>query len=588
MRIPSRDDWPANFHEIAKVHSGPLSRESASISREGPPRRAGTGASGERGGVGRRATDRWPVAPVSVRGGFVRRGNQAMSAKRWFRFGGPVRGTPTVGWSSPRRSVCLVVLALAGIVQSGCQSGPLGRCGKCGFLSGLRSRVFHRPAEECCGPEGGAILGSEVPIDSGVPVLTPAPGGLLPAPAEPGAPQLEAIPSESLPSAIPGPPREPATQGAKSPTSRTNYEAYRPRYRSSQSRSENVARALNSTPSPPPRSARGSDPLPVDAADLLQNIPPLELPKDLSRGEPTSTVPTPASVEADAGGSSSAVEASPPPAEVSVAPGIRRFAVVEPKLAGGSLPMATGLDWLVEKGYRTILDLREAGEIQPSYIAEVTNRGLRYVSLPITLKTLDTVHLDRFHDELALADARPLYFCDTHGDRAGALWYIRRVTVDKVDPQLASGEAEALGLTDKVFWQAASTYLDGLNAPKPETGQPSGVKEKGADPAPGSTSLTMPPSDATPSSLEPALEALNASLAASMHTPGEDIEPGSANPKTIADPTAWRPFAALVLTGLGVPLAYWGRSGFPITGLTKASLPGPGRSPKSLPPASGE
>ena len=42
---------------------------------------------------------------------------------------------------------------------------------------------------------------------------------------------------------------------------------------------------------------------------------------------------------------------------------------------------------------------------------------------------------------------------------------------------------------------------------------------------------------------------------------------------------AWRPFAAMVLTGLSLPLAYWSRSIVPtILAKTRASLPGTGAS----------
>ena len=117
------------------------------------------------------------------------------------------------------------------------------------------------------------------------------------------------------------------------------------------------------------------------------------------------------------------------------APGIARFVAVDLKLAGGSLPSAAGLDWLDEKGYRTLVDLRESSETDSTFIAEVSRRGLRYIALPISLKTIDREHLARFNFELALGDARPLYFFDRDGDRAGTLWYIRRITVDRVNPR---------------------------------------------------------------------------------------------------------------------------------------------------------
>ena len=52
-----------------------------------------------------------------------------------------------------------------------------------------------------------------------------------------------------------------------------------------------------------------------------------------------------------------------------------RFLAVDLKLAGGGAPSTPGLQWLVEKGYRTLLDLREPSEVPASFIAEVTQQG---------------------------------------------------------------------------------------------------------------------------------------------------------------------------------------------------------------------
>ena len=71
--------------------------------------------------------------------------------------------------------------------------------------------------------------------------------------------------------------------------------------------------------------------------------------------------------------------------------------------------MTDGVKWLVEKGYRTVLDLRETSEVPLEFIAEVTNLGLRYVALPISLKKIDRGHVDRFNFEIASGEARPLF-----------------------------------------------------------------------------------------------------------------------------------------------------------------------------------
>ncbi len=71
--------------------------------------------------------------------------------------------------------------------------------------------------------------------------------------------------------------------------------------------------------------------------------------------------------------------------------------------------------------------------------------------------------------------------------------------------------------------------------------------------------------------------------------PGEDRPQASKVPNpAYRDPAAWKPVAALVLTGIGVPLAFWSR-----TMLSeyrhvrrRASLPGAKRRSLDAPPGS--
>ncbi|GAC1465848.1 MAG: hypothetical protein NVSMB9_05820 [Isosphaeraceae bacterium] len=269
---------------------------------------------------------------------------------------------------------------------------------------------------------------------------------------------------------------------------------------------------------------------------------------------------------------------------MTVAPGIRRFAGVEPKLAGGSAPTPSGLDWLADKGYKTIVDLREENNISAAFIADVARRGLRYIPLPISLKTVDTMHVDRFEFELTVAGGRPLYFCDTDGTRAGVMWYIHRVLVDKIDPMVARRDAEELGLTDDSFREAATRFIESRNTTETPAPKPAPVP---SDPSKGSVGQTKP--NRNPATEEP----INADLPR-LPVPASDslVSPGAAAGvgRPSVDPTAWKSLAAMMVTGLGVPLAYLSRSTIPtsLRALARASLPGPRRAQRSLPPASGD
>ncbi len=63
---------------------------------------------------------------------------------------------------------------------------------------------------------------------------------------------------------------------------------------------------------------------------------------------------------------------------------------------------------------------------------------------------------------------------------------------------------------------------------------------------------------------------------------GHPLRPAS------SDSVVWRPFAAMILTGLSIPLVYWTRTVVPdFLSKARASLPAPAQQPRSLPRESG-
>jgi protein tyrosine phosphatase (PTP) superfamily phosphohydrolase (DUF442 family) len=522
--------------------------------------------------------------------------------------------------------VALVVLTVAGLLQTGCQSGFSGACGPnpcatgpCSYLKGLRERVF-RPFSGlggCC----GSTIGAEAPLEMGPPaVVTPAPAvvpALPAAPAEVPPTDLSPAPlQERPPSAAPG--SSTGSTGGKTSVGRASYEALRPTGPLSRHESSGLAPTMATTPEPPSRTAQGSLVSSAVSSDFsLENLPPLDIPTEVQRN----ALPDPAPAAVSFGSSAKPADARPAVAaaekpslpepaqpastEVSVAPGIRRFVALEPKLSGGSVPTEAGLDWLAEKGYKTLLDLRDSKQVDSTFLEAVTSRGLRYVALPIGLTQLDADHVSRFELELALSEARPLYFCDTDGTRAGALWYIRRLTVDKVDAQAARREAADLGLESEESLAAVSAFVQSVQAgltPRPVKA-PTPVKE--AAPASGEPEKATPtPPAAEPAKVSPAPPAAESPTPTPPAPPQSQPQPlpgpaaaAPAGDKDLArlpyesltnldtrDLTAWRSYAALVFTSLGVPLAYWSRSALPALRIrSRASLPGPERKPQSLP-----
>jgi hypothetical protein len=322
---------------------------------------------------------------------------------------------------------------------------------------------------------------------------------------------------------------------------------------------------------------------------MLDNLPPLDLPRDRIPSE----VKTAAIPKAESDPAPTEI-----PVEVSAEPGLKRFAAVEPKLAGGSLPAADGLDWLSEKGYKTLLDLREPAEVERSFLADVSRRGLRYVSLPVSLTIMDRNNANRFEFEIALTDALPLYFFDADGNRAGMLWYVHRMTDKKAgyDDEEALRQAGELGLVDRACKKAAQAYLDGL---KKSAVRPPAAASTPAQPPPPAAAApkpvvtdvpaptATPDQTASPGQHEPIALPDPATLDLARETPPA-LPPAPRDVSLTGDPNAWRPYLALVFAMLGVPAAYCSRSLIQFRGLVRASLPKPARRLRSLPSGSGD
>ncbi len=426
--------------------------------------------------------------------------------------GGPLGGTSAarrlagVAW----RRLAMACLAIATVGVDGCASSPCKGCGGGGIGSGITSgfrragdsvrnttaRIFrHKSAGtagcDTCGGSGSAVEG--MPMEGSV-----ISGGSM---IQPGLPPSAPI-NEANPEILdPLPPKGTGTGGASGKTSSSvppvsrspfNNRSATSRQRSIDSanrgRGDNLARAAVAPP------IAGGGARSVDDPSPLDRVPPVDLAEEIASRARRSPVPVEADLLRSSGVETSAnvPKVSDLPAiraglDTTLAPGLKHFSGVKPSISGGSLPTLDGLEWLKEKGIKSILDLREPSEVDPTFVTAVTSRGFRYKSLPIVASRLSAENLARFNDEVTRPEGHPVYFFDTDGTRAGLLWYVHRLTIDKVDAQIASREAEELGLSDKSAWVAASKFLDSakpavstpaatLNLPKTKPDGPSAAR----------------------------------------------------------------------------------------------------------------
>jgi protein tyrosine phosphatase (PTP) superfamily phosphohydrolase (DUF442 family) len=518
------------------------------------------------------------------------------------RNGGQDRGTlPRPRGKPPAPRLALLILALCAPMLEGCASlrggDPCGTTatGGGGLLS--RCNIFRKhnirnPFRRDVIVTDPCATGVGVPMEAGGTVVTP--GTIIESPAPASAdplPQLEPAPTmlQSVPAPAPG------ATGQSSPNKKTLYETMKPADEAASSASARRAGA-----------APGDDPLvnlpPLSAASAPADDTPPVAPAAESIRPPAPLATAAAPAAAAAGAAPAELPPRPVPQPISAAPGIARFKVVEPQLAGGSLPAAPGWSFLVDKGYRTVLDLRPRAEVQPGDDAAAAHAGLRYVLLPMTAETLDEVLVKRFNEELALTESRPLYFFDADGSRAAVLWYLHQVVVDGVDESTARREVEEIGPRDEPLWSAAGAFLRqrkaAAAAPVPPatpaaTAPASPILEPAPAPAPAPAPVATPAPAAAPTTVDSPLPTTPAPETAALVPPPargpiRTLPPAHPDDASPRDPTAWRPYAALLVTSLSIPLAYIGRSAISSAASRMASLPAPAPRAQLPPPASGE
>ena len=143
-------------------------------------------------------------------------------------------------------------------------------------------------------------------------------------------------------------------------------------------------------------------------------------------------------------------------------PGVTNFAKLDTTIAcaGATTPQAVA--GLKQLGYASIINLREASEAGAEIDAEAAaarTAGINYVHLPFNTAMPDPAVVDNFLKAVTDAKNHPAFVHCASGNRAAAMWMIKRMQIDKWDADRASSEAAALGLTNGALRTFALNYV---------------------------------------------------------------------------------------------------------------------------------
>jgi uncharacterized protein (TIGR01244 family) len=142
--------------------------------------------------------------------------------------------------------------------------------------------------------------------------------------------------------------------------------------------------------------------------------------------------------------------------------GITNFAQVETTVACAGNIKPESIAGIKKMGFASIINLRLANEPGVDLDAETAASkaaGIRFVHLPFNGGSPDPAVADSFLKLMAEPGTQPAFIHCASGNRAAALWMIKRVLVDKWDNDRAAEEATQLGLTSSALKTFALDYI---------------------------------------------------------------------------------------------------------------------------------
>jgi uncharacterized protein (TIGR01244 family) len=148
--------------------------------------------------------------------------------------------------------------------------------------------------------------------------------------------------------------------------------------------------------------------------------------------------------------------------EKSAVPGITNFAQVKTTVACAGAVTPTSVAAIKKMGFASIINLRLASEQGADIDGEAAAAkaaGINFIHLPFNGAMPDPAVADRFIKSITEPENVPAFIHCATGNRAAAMWLIKRVLIDKWDNDRASEEATQLGLTSSALKTFALDYI---------------------------------------------------------------------------------------------------------------------------------
>ena len=144
-------------------------------------------------------------------------------------------------------------------------------------------------------------------------------------------------------------------------------------------------------------------------------------------------------------------------------PGITNLARVETTVACAGAVTPTAVAEIKKMGFTSIINLRQPTEQGADIEAEAAaakTAGINFFNIPFNNAAPDTAVVDKFLQTIAQPGNQPAFIHCASGNRAAAMWFVKRVLVDKWDMDRAGAEAASLGLGNATLKTFMVSYIE--------------------------------------------------------------------------------------------------------------------------------
>jgi uncharacterized protein (TIGR01244 family) len=144
-------------------------------------------------------------------------------------------------------------------------------------------------------------------------------------------------------------------------------------------------------------------------------------------------------------------------------PGITNLARVETTVACAGAVTPSAVAEIKKMGFTSIINLRlptEQGADIDGESAAAKTAGINFFNIPFNNAAPDPAVVDRFLQTITQPGNQPAFIHCASGNRAAAMWFVKRVLIDKWDVQRADAEAAGLGLTNPALKTFMMSYIE--------------------------------------------------------------------------------------------------------------------------------